>query len=243
MRTIPDDAPVAVSRVDQFLGWLLGVPWWVVFGFALILTIWLMWVSWPRARHIEGLRAIAAKQFGVNDPELCAELASELLSLRRSPSLSGGEVVAWRVRERPGFDWRFVDGDPGRDPRLNGYEKQPLYASPAPDIIAAKDAEIERVTRERDAAQGWPERENITHYCTDCEMVSVLHEGRCGCGSGRVVSISSMWTQAEAAEEALKAVWPFVAKHYSPHIESEFKLAEQVNNALRSFASLNGSKP
>lgn len=64
------------------------------------------------SRHplsIEGLRAIAAKQFGVNDPELCAELASELLSLRQSHST--GAVVPsdefidrlvvqlWRYRE------------------------------------------------------------------------------------------------------------------------------------------------
>lgn len=50
---------------------------------------------------------------------------------RRALSPSHGEAVAWRVRERPGFDWRFVDGDPDRDFSLNGFEKQPLYLSPA----------------------------------------------------------------------------------------------------------------
>lgn len=170
----------------------------------------------------------------------------ELLSLRQSHST--GAVVNAALVERFQSAYRAAGQKRNWHPTWPDAEASfeilsALYTHPAPDIIAAKDAEIERVTREQDAAQGWPERENITHYCADCEMVSVLHEGRCGCGSGRVVSISSMWTQAEAAEEALKAVWPFVAKHYSPHIESEFKLAEQVNNALRSFASLNGARP
>lgn len=46
--TIPDDAKVALGRLDDFFLWLLSVPWWGVFGFALIASMWLMWVSWPR---------------------------------------------------------------------------------------------------------------------------------------------------------------------------------------------------
>lgn len=46
--TLPDDAKVAVERLDSFFLWLLSVPWWAVFGFALISSMWLMWVSWPR---------------------------------------------------------------------------------------------------------------------------------------------------------------------------------------------------
>lgn len=54
--TVPDDATVAATRLDQFLGWLMTVPWWVVFGFALVSTMWLMWVSWPRS-------ALTTKEF------------------------------------------------------------------------------------------------------------------------------------------------------------------------------------
>jgi hypothetical protein len=46
--TAPEDMEVAQDRLDQFVGWLLSVPWWVVLGFALVSTLWLMWVSWPR---------------------------------------------------------------------------------------------------------------------------------------------------------------------------------------------------
>lgn len=46
--TLPEDAKVAADRLDHFFLWLLSVPWWAVLGFALVSTMWLMWVSWPR---------------------------------------------------------------------------------------------------------------------------------------------------------------------------------------------------
>lgn len=46
--TAPEDIAVAQSRLDQFIGWLLGLPWWALLGFVLITTLWLMRVSWPR---------------------------------------------------------------------------------------------------------------------------------------------------------------------------------------------------
>lgn len=46
--TVPEDVTVAQTRFDQALTWFLGLPWWSVWGFALITTIWLIWVSWPR---------------------------------------------------------------------------------------------------------------------------------------------------------------------------------------------------
>lgn len=48
--TSPEDVGVAVTRLDQFLGWILSLPWWVPWGFAIISTAWLMWVSWPRGQ-------------------------------------------------------------------------------------------------------------------------------------------------------------------------------------------------
>ena len=71
----------------------------------------------------------------------------------------------------------------------------------AADALSQAQSALAAMRVERDEALGWPKRSDITHYCTDCEMVAVLHEGRCGCGSGRVVSIASMWHRAEAAEQ------------------------------------------
>ena len=45
--TAPDDVTVAESRLDQFFVWLLSLPWWVPWGFALISTLRLIWVPWP----------------------------------------------------------------------------------------------------------------------------------------------------------------------------------------------------
>ena len=36
------------------------------------------------------------------------------------------------------------------------------------------------------------ERLGFDAYCTDCESATFLHEGRCGCGSGRVVTTLSL---------------------------------------------------
>ena len=46
--TVPEDVTVAQTRLDQALTWFLGLPWWLPWGFALISTLWLIWVSWPR---------------------------------------------------------------------------------------------------------------------------------------------------------------------------------------------------
>ncbi|MCK0149595.1 hypothetical protein MWU54_06150 [Marivita sp. S6314] len=46
--TAPDDIGVAVSALDIFFRWLLTVPWYVPWTFALLSTSWLMWISWPR---------------------------------------------------------------------------------------------------------------------------------------------------------------------------------------------------
>lgn len=47
--TVPEDIEAAQTRLDQILSFVLSLPWWSVWGFALITTIWLMWVSWPRS--------------------------------------------------------------------------------------------------------------------------------------------------------------------------------------------------
>jgi hypothetical protein len=46
--TAPEDIAVARTRLDQGLDLLLVVPWWAYFSFALISSLWLMYVSWPR---------------------------------------------------------------------------------------------------------------------------------------------------------------------------------------------------
>ncbi|MFQ5786053.1 MAG: hypothetical protein ACE5H8_14695 [Alphaproteobacteria bacterium] len=46
--TIPEDTQVASGLLRQFLLWVLSLPWWVPWGFALIAAIALIVVSWPR---------------------------------------------------------------------------------------------------------------------------------------------------------------------------------------------------
>ena len=46
--TIPEDSQVAAGLLQSFFLWLLSVPWWAPWGFALITTGLLIWVSWPR---------------------------------------------------------------------------------------------------------------------------------------------------------------------------------------------------
>ena len=47
--TVPEDVAVAKTRLEQLLGLFLIIPWWALLGFALVSTMWLMWVSWPRS--------------------------------------------------------------------------------------------------------------------------------------------------------------------------------------------------
>lgn len=46
--TVTEDVTIAQTRLDQFFIWLLSLPWGVPWGFALISTVSLIWVSWPR---------------------------------------------------------------------------------------------------------------------------------------------------------------------------------------------------
>lgn len=51
--TIPEDTEVARTRIEALLTWLSGVPSWLVFGFVLIPTIVLIYVSWPKNNRTE----------------------------------------------------------------------------------------------------------------------------------------------------------------------------------------------
>jgi hypothetical protein len=73
--TAPEDVGVAQARLDQFFGWLLSVPWWVVWGFALVSTLWLISVSWPRQPRNKDE---TAKASGSGDIELSATMTSTL---------------------------------------------------------------------------------------------------------------------------------------------------------------------
>src|SRR5688572_14221140 len=50
--TAPEDARVASGLLHAFFLWVLSLPWWIPWGFALASTFWLTWVSWPRDRHV-----------------------------------------------------------------------------------------------------------------------------------------------------------------------------------------------
>ena len=46
--TAPQDVEVAKTLIQQAFDLLLTLPWWGPWGFVLISTLWLMWLSWPR---------------------------------------------------------------------------------------------------------------------------------------------------------------------------------------------------
>ena len=56
-----------------------------------------------------------------------------------SSSAAPADPVAWRGRERPGFPWELLSGDPTRRPKYRGDEIQPLYAHPAPATVEMRE--------------------------------------------------------------------------------------------------------
>lgn len=99
--TVPDDVNVAMSRVDQFLTWLLSLPWEVPWGFALLSTLWLIWVSWPGAR-VFGAEFVSKHENSENDPEVVIPvIASDqiLLSREEYDSLTNSNAKCNQMRK------------------------------------------------------------------------------------------------------------------------------------------------
>lgn len=45
--TIPDDAKVAAVHLEKIFTFVLDTPWWGVYGVALLVTVYLIYTSWP----------------------------------------------------------------------------------------------------------------------------------------------------------------------------------------------------
>lgn len=58
--TVPEDAQVAGEVLRGVLLYLMSLPWWLPWGFALISTLFLMRVSWPRSHT--GMDPLATHQ-------------------------------------------------------------------------------------------------------------------------------------------------------------------------------------
>lgn len=73
--TIPDDWPVLVTRITFLLN---TVPWWGYLAFALLSTMWLTWVSWPRSSGPADpeILAVAAMAVAPKDPQADARRQS-----------------------------------------------------------------------------------------------------------------------------------------------------------------------
>ena len=67
--TVPEDSQVATGLLRDFLLWALSVPWWVPWGFALISTLTLIWVSWPRAGIQFSQTVVAGTKVVLPEPE------------------------------------------------------------------------------------------------------------------------------------------------------------------------------
>jgi hypothetical protein len=89
---------------------------------------------------------------GVLDPETDAPLFGTRRSI--TSQASEGAVVAWRIRERPGFPWQFVDYDPARMPNVRGWEHEPLYASPS-KRVERLETKIEALIVAATDARNW----------------------------------------------------------------------------------------
>lgn len=53
--TLPDDVIVANHRLNSFLIWLSAIPWWALLAFALVSTIILFFVVWPRTVFVNNI--------------------------------------------------------------------------------------------------------------------------------------------------------------------------------------------
>lgn len=90
--TAPDDVGVAMSRADQFLFWLISLPWYVPWGFVMVSTSLLIYSSWPRPSLVATLEPpkqsgqptdqVAA--IGAERSTLAAEISLELMDRQRS---------------------------------------------------------------------------------------------------------------------------------------------------------------
>ncbi|TGQ89416.1 hypothetical protein EN828_10245 [Mesorhizobium sp. M2D.F.Ca.ET.185.01.1.1] len=61
--------------------------------------------------------------------------------------------------------------------------------------------DLEKIEAELRAGLDRATRLGFEGYCTDCENVTRLHGGRCGCGSGRVVTEESLRRAALSEEK------------------------------------------
>ena len=93
--TLPEDAKVASSYVDDGLDLLLAAPWWAVLGAGFLSTLWLIYVSWPRdefpklsasgqslSNEVYSLYNRLYNYIGYADPQLPPDLLGEMLVLK-----------------------------------------------------------------------------------------------------------------------------------------------------------------
>lgn len=71
--TLPEDSKVAQGVAEHLLLWVLSLPIWLPWGFALIATLMLMWVSWPR-QLATGTDALSPRTTPEPSPPLAAEV-------------------------------------------------------------------------------------------------------------------------------------------------------------------------
>lgn len=52
------------EKLPAWEAWLFSTPWWVPAILATVLTLWLMWVSWPRSAHTPRIEELPRKISG-----------------------------------------------------------------------------------------------------------------------------------------------------------------------------------
>lgn len=105
--TIPEDVSVAKGRLDQFFELVLSAPWWSVWGFALVTTLWLIWVSWPRQSNdaakgaleqqpLNSIEQQPTRHFSKSDKDRISEMffeMTEMLAKQAWPIESEGQQI------------------------------------------------------------------------------------------------------------------------------------------------------
>lgn len=117
--TLPEDVVVAHERANAALVWISGIPWWALLGFALITTLWLMHVSWPRSMIGTASPQPNPDEHQTSEQDRLVVLGNRCLTLAEDLEMTTIPQEKWvqvgsfmRVLERNGIDRVRISGDP-----------------------------------------------------------------------------------------------------------------------------------
>lgn len=145
--------------------------------------------------------------------EVCPD-ASEMAALREQLKSVTAEIE--QALQIPAESLR------GRAVELGVSKLEPLFASVMEQVLAAAGVEDEKAEA-RAEADG---------YCTDCESETMLTDGRCACGSGRVITEPAPDYFGQLVGRARQAAEKAIQKYPQPNYVA-LKIAEEAGEVVR----------